>query len=342
MTGLKELGMKGFSMKIGTFAAALALFIASPGAAKEAAWTLVIHGGAGDITRDQITAEKDALLRAGLQRALAAGGDVLERGGTAVEAVEAAVRILEDDPNFNAGRGAVLTENGTAELDASIMDGETRRAGAVTVVTTTRNPVSLARTIMAHGKQVMFAGPGADAQARRFGLEQVDPSYFITEEEKDWLRKHQKASGATAALDGMRKYGTVGAVARDRRGHLAAATSTGGRMGKPSGRVGDSPIIGAGTYADDRACAVSATGMGEYYIRSAAAHSICDRMRYLGEGPKVAADAVQAETAALGGTGGVIVVAPDGTPALSFNTNGMMRGVLRAGKTSEIALFGDE
>lgn len=330
-------------MKIGTLlAAALALISAAPGVVEADAWTLVIHGGAGDIKRGQVSAGKDALLRAALQRALAAGGDVLERGGKAVEAVEAAVRILEDDPNFNAGRGAVLTERGAAELDASIMDGKTRGAGAVAGVTTTRNPVSLARAIMDHGKQVMFAGPGADAQAKRFGLEQVDPSYFVTEEEKHWLREYREKSGSTAALSGMQKYGTVGAVARDRSGHLAAATSTGGRMGKPSGRVGDSPIIGAGTYADDRACAVSATGAGEYYVRVGVAHSICDRMRYLGEGPKVAADAVQAETLALGGTGGVIVVAPDGTPAWSFNTDAMMRGVLRAGKTPEVAIFRDE
>lgn len=330
-------------MKASTrLATLLALSSAAPGAANAEAWTLVVHGGAGDVKREQISAEKDALLRAALRRALATGGEILERGGKAVEAVESAVRILEDDPNFNAGRGAVLTEIGTAELDASIMDGRTRGAGAVAGVTTTRNPVSLARAIMDRGEQVMFAGPGADAQAKRFGLTQVDPGYFITEEEERALREARKRSGSTAAMNGIHKYGTVGAVARDRSGHLAAATSTGGRMGKPSGRVGDSPIIGAGTYADDRACAVSATGAGEYYIRVGVAHSICNRMRYLGEGPKVAADAVQAETSALGGTGGVIVVAPDGTPAWSFNTTAMMRGVLRAGNLPITAIYGDE
>ncbi len=305
-------------------------------------WTLAIHGGAGSINRENLTREKEAAQRAALERALAMGGAVLDKGGTATDAVEAAVRVLEDDPGFNAGRGAVLTENGTVELDAAIMDGSTRRAGAVAGVTTTRNPVSLSRAIMEKGKQVMFVGPGADTQARLLGLEQVDPGYFITQEELRQLREYQGQAHSAGDSNGMRKYGTVGAVARDRNGHLAAATSTGGLMGKPSGRVGDSPVIGAGTYADDRACAVSATGAGEYYIRVGVAHAICSRMHYLGEPPKAAADAVQAETMALGGKGGVIVMAPDGTPAWSFNTEGMFRGVLRAGGKPLVAIFGDE
>ncbi|MEO6361269.1 MAG: isoaspartyl peptidase/L-asparaginase, partial [Sphingomicrobium sp.] len=228
-------------------------------------WKLVIHGGAGGIERARHTAEKDSAVRSGLDRALAAGEKVLASGGRALDAVEAAIRVLEDDPNFNAGRGAVLTDEGRAELDASIMDGASRSAGAIAGVTATKNPISLARAVMEKSPHVFLAAQGADRFSVEQGLEQAPPDYFVLPERKRQLEmlKSKKLS----ILDVEYKYGTVGAVALDRNGHVAAGTSTGGMMGKRWGRVGDSPMIGAGTYADDRACAVSATGWGEYFIR---------------------------------------------------------------------------
>lgn len=325
-------------------AAALFLAVLSAPAAAQS-WTLVIHGGAGVIERENMTPEREAAVRSALSQALEAGSAVLDSGGSALDAVEAAVRLLEDDPNFNAGRGAVFTYDGTNELDASIMDGRTRAAGAVAGVTRTRHPVSLARAVMERSEHVMLASEGADAFSLAQGLEQADPSWFRTEERFEQLQrlKARAASGGQAsAFDIDMKYGTVGAVARDKAGNLAAATSTGGITGKRWGRIGDAPVIGAGTYADNRACAVSATGAGEYYIREGVAHEICARMRFLGEGPQAAADAVQAETLTLGGSGGVIVVAADGTPAWSFNTPGMYRGVAREGEAAKVAVYGDE
>lgn len=319
--------------------AVLALMSAVPGQAKDG-WTLVVHGGAGVLERAKMTPERDRETRAALTRALDAGGAILDKGGSALDAVEAAVKVLEDDPNFNAGRGAVFTYEGKNELDAAIMDGRDRRAGSVAGVTATKNPIGLARAVMEKSPHVFMTGDGADAFAKEVGVEQVDPSYFRTEERWQQLQK-LKAQGANY-FDAEVKYGTVGAVARDANGHLAAATSTGGLTGKRWGRVGDTPVIGAGTYADDRACAVSATGSGEFYIREGVAHEICARMRFLKEGPKAAADAVQAETEALGGDGGVIVVAADGTPAWSFNTPGMYRGVVRKGAKPTVGIYGDE
>ena len=311
-------------------------------ASASADWTLVIHGGAGVIERDRITPEREAVLRAALRSALDAGSAILARGGSALDAVEATIQILEDDPNFNAGRGAVFTAAGTNELDASIMDGSTRAAGAVAGVHATRHPISLARAVMEQSPHVMLAGEGADAFSRAHGLEQVDPSWFRTDERWRQLQELKSQGQARTDFDREVKYGTVGAVARDTAGNLAAGTSTGGLTGKLYGRVGDSPIIGAGTYADNRACAVSATGSGEFYIREGVAHEICARMRFLGEGPQAAADEVQAETKSLGGDGGVIVVARDGTPAWSFNTPGMYRGLARRGMQPSIAIYGDE
>ena len=324
-----------------------ALLVTSPAAAQEEDWTLVIHGGAGTIERAAMTAEKDAEIRAALDGALAAGSAVLADGGSALDAVEAAIRLLEDDPNFNAGRGAVFTAQGTNELDASIMDGSTRAAGAVAGVTATRHPVSLARTVMEASPHVMLAGEGANAFSREQGLEQAGPDWFHTDFRASQLERFLELERAhdgaqVSALDVEFKYGTVGAVARDTHGNLAAATSTGGMTGKRYGRIGDSPVIGAGTYADNRACAVSATGAGEYYIREGVAHEICARIRFLGESPQAAADSVQAETLELGGTGGVIVVGADGTPAYSFNTAGMYRGTARAGAAPSVAIYGDE
>jgi len=302
-------------------------------------WKLVIHGGAGVIERSRLAPEQEQEVRAALDRALQAGGAVLERGGTALDAVVAAARMLEDDPNFNAGRGAVLAHDGTIELDASIMDGRTRAAGAVTGVTRTRNPISLARAVMERSEHVFLAGSGADRFSIEQGLEQVEPAYFETPERR---RQLEELKGRQlSAFDVDLKYGTVGAVAVDQQGHVAAATSTGGLTGKRWNRIGDSPVIGAGTYADDRACAVSATGSGEYFIRAAAAHEICARIRLKGESARAAADAVIAEIEALGGSGGVIAVTPKGDTVYSFNTPGMYRGTASAaGRT--VAIFADE
>jgi L-asparaginase / beta-aspartyl-peptidase len=303
-------------------------------------WSLVIHGGAGQIMRVRITPAQDSNIRAALALALSTGGALLEDGASAVEAVEAAVRVLEDDPNFNSGRGAVFTYEGRNELDAAIMDGSTRAAGAVAGMTRTRNPVSLARAVMEQSHHVMLSGVGADQFSIEHGLAQVDPSWFATPQRLADLEE-LKASGS-GGYDVDLKYGTVGAVAVDTRGHVAAATSTGGITGKRWGRIGDSPLIGAGTYADDRACAVSATGAGEFFIREGVAHQICARVRLAGDTVQSAADTVMAAVKALGGNGGVIVVAPSGEACWSFTTPGMFRGRLRAGGTAEVAVYGDE
>jgi beta-aspartyl-peptidase (threonine type) len=302
-------------------------------------WKLAVHGGAGFIERSRTSPEKDAAVRAALDLALQAGGAILESGGSAVDAVEAAVKILEDDPNFNAGRGSVFTWDGVNEMDASIMDGATRAAGAVATVTATRNPVSLARAVMDHSAHAMLSAEGADSFSRDRNLEQAPPEWFARPD-----RRHQLEELKTknlSALDVEYKYGTVGAVALDTNGHVAAATSTGGMTGKRWGRVGDSPLIGAGTYADDRAGAVSATGHGEYFIRVGVAHEICARMRLSGDSGRKAADDVLAEVKALGGNGGVIVVTVAGEIVQAFNTAGMNRGKASAEGRS-VALYGDE
>ena len=302
-------------------------------------WKLVIHGGAGTIERSRMTPEKDAAIRAALDRALATGAGILSSGGDALDAVAATVRMLEDDPNFNAGRGAVFTFDETHELDASIMDGRTRQAGAVTAVTATKNPIELARAVMEKSPHVFLAGEGANRFSKEQGLEQVPNSYFSTPERRRQLEEFKTKK--VSAIDVEYKYGTVGAVALDSQGHVAAATSTGGTTGKRWGRIGDSPVIGAGTYADDRGCAVSATGTGEYFIRVGAAHEICARIRFEGESAKAAADSVIKEIGSLGGDGGVIVVTPKGEQAYAFNTAGMYRGMAdKAGR--RVAIYGDE
>ncbi|MBO9621469.1 MAG: isoaspartyl peptidase/L-asparaginase [Sphingomonas sp.] len=310
-------------------------------AAQRPKWTLVIHGGAGIIEKSRVTPEQEAGVRAGLEAALEAGSKVLAAGGDSLDAVQAAIQVLEDDPHFNAGRGAVFTWEGKNELDSAIMDGRTRAAGAVAGITTTRHPVAAARAVMEKSPHVMLAGAGADQFAREQGLEQVDNSWFGTPERRRQLDK-MKANSKLGWFDVDLKYGTVGAVALDEKGHVAAATSTGGLTGKRWGRIGDSPIIGAGTYADDRACAVSATGSGEYFIREGVAHEICARVRFKGETLKAAADTVMAETQALGGTGGVIVTGPTGEMAWSFNTPGMYRA--RASSSGErlVAFYGED
>lgn len=301
-------------------------------------WKLVIHGGAGVIEREHLSRREDEAIRASLGRALEAGSAILSAGGSALDAVEHAARILEDDPHFNAGRGSVFTFQGTNEMDAAIMDGRDRTAGAVTGVTATKNPVSLARAVMEHSPHVFLSREGADQFSREHDLEQVGPEWFATPERRRQLETMRETDHY---FDAELKYGTVGAVAVDQDGHVAAATSTGGLTGKRWARIGDTPIIGAGTYADDRAAAVSATGAGEYFIRAAVAHEICARMRMLGEGAQQAADSVMADVGALGGTGGVIVVTPRGDTIFSFNTPGMYRGRASA-QGAEVAIYADE
>jgi beta-aspartyl-peptidase (threonine type) len=303
-------------------------------------WTLLVHGGAGRILRGALSADQDEGARAGLAKALEAGSMLLANGGSAMDAVAAAVMNLEDDVHFNAGRGAVFTYEGINELDASIMEGATRRAGAVAAVRHTRNPVLLARAVMEHSPHVMLSRDGADAFSREQGLEQVEPNYFATPER--WRQLEELKANKLDYYDIDMKYGTVGAVAVDRHGNVAAATSTGGLTGKRWGRIGDSPIIGAGNYADNRACAVSATGAGEFFIRLGVAHEICARMRMLGEDARLAADHVITELGQLGGTGGVIVTAPDGTSTFSFNTPGMYRGRATSDGEKYVAIYGDE
>jgi beta-aspartyl-peptidase (threonine type) len=299
-------------------------------------WSLAIHGGAGGMSRGNLTPEADAAARAALSAALDAGAAVLAAGGAALDAVEAAVQSLEDAPEFNAGRGAVFTADGTVELDAAIMDGTTRSAGAVARVTRTRSPVALARAVMEQTPHVMLAGIGADAFALTTGLEQVDPAWFRTPE-----RARQFAEAGTT-FDRAMKYGTVGAVARDVHGHVAAATSTGGVTGKRWGRIGDSPLIGAGTYADDRAAAVSATGSGEDFIRLGVAHEICARVRLLGESVADAARTLIAEVGAVGGAGGVIAMSPGGEATWTCNTSGMYRGSVASTTAPRVAIYADE
>ena len=304
------------------------------------AWRLVVHGGAGIIERDRLTPEQDRDIRAALDRALVAGAEILGSGGSALCAVEMTVRTLEDDPNFNAGRGGVFTYEGVVEHDAAIMEGATRCAGSVTGTTHTRHPVSLARRVMENSPHVMLRGLGADQFSVEQGLEQVPNEWFHTPERRRQLEEfRQRPAGESFDID--LKYGTVGAVALDRNGHVAAATSTGGLTGKRWGRIGDSPIIGAGTYADDRAGAISATGAGEFFIREGVAHEICARLRFTEDSAQEAADTVMAEMRALGGTGGIILVTPRGEAVFSFNTPGMYRGQASPDGRS-VAIYGDE
>ena len=303
-------------------------------------WSLAIHGGAGVFDRGTLPAEKEAEYRTGLTAALTAGSAVLEGGGSALDAVAAAVRVLEDNPLFNAGRGAVFTASGRNELDAAIMDGKTQKAGAVAGVTRTRNPIDLARAVMDHSPHVMLTGAGADEFSVQRGLAQVDPSWFRTEAR--WQQLLAWRQRQQAAVDPTHLFGTVGAVALDADGNLAAATSTGGMTGKRWGRVGDSPIIGAGTYAKNGQCAVSATGSGEYFIRESAARQLCDRVAWKGESLADAAQATIMAVGAIGGDGGLIALGPDGRPAFAINDVGMYRGQVIAGGSAQTAIFADE
>jgi len=300
---------------------------------------LAIHGGAGTMPRADMTPEAEARYRAGLEEALDAGYEVLRRGGASLDAVTRAVVSLEDNPLFNAGRGAVFTLDGHNELDASIMDGQTLKAGAVCGVTRIRNPIELARCVMERSEHVFLAGAGAEEFAQEQGFSLVPQSYFHTPERWQQL---QRIRGGDKGLSGhtISHVGTVGAVALDRHGHLAAATSTGGMTGKRFRRIGDSPVIGAGTYADDRSCAVSATGHGEIFLRCAVAHDIAARMRYGGRSLGVAArEVVFEELPALEGEGGVIAIDKRGEIALEFNSEGMFRAARKEDGEKEIAIY---
>lgn len=352
-------------------AIALAL-LAQPALAEDAPkWSLAIHGGAGTLDPEKMTPEKRAEYEAALQAALDAGAKVLAEGGSAMDAVKAAIIPMEDSPLFNAGKGAVFTWDGTNELDASIMDGRDRSAGAVAGVKTVKNPILLADTVRTQSEHVFLMGAGAEAFAASKGFAVTPPEYFATPARREALErlKAEKLS----ALDVDHKFGTVGAVALDQSGNMAAGTSTGGLTGKRWGRVGDAPVIGAGTYADNRACAVSATGWGEYFLRVGVAHEICTRLR-LGlemspelvsllqkiiandegveedrlpeqgsaEQAQQVADGVMADVADLGGDGGVILVTPEGHAIFSFNTTGMYRGRATSDGVREVAIFGGE
>lgn len=325
-------------------------------------WSIAIHGGAGTLDPDKMAPGDRAAYEAALTEALEAGSAVLAEGGSAIEAVQAAIIPMENSPLFNAGRGAVYTWDETHELDASVMDGRDRSAGAIAGVTGIKNPILLAEAVRQDGRHVMLAGDGAEQFASEKGLETAPPEYFATERRKNSLERMKAKE--LSSLDVDHKLGTVGAVALDMDGNVAAGTSTGGMTGKRWGRVGDSPLIGAGTYADNRSCAVSATGWGEFFIRVGVAQEICTRIRlrkenlfqalfdpavHLSEAPteedrvrsvQIAADAVIAEVKELGGDGGVILVTPEGDALFSFNTTGMYRGRANSSGMKEVAIFG--
>ncbi len=325
----------------------LTLLAAAAGAAsaEQRMLAIAIHGGAGTMPPAELSGDRAAAYRAGLGAALDAGYAVLESGGSSLDAVTTAVKLLEDNPLFNAGRGAVLTHDGDASLDASIMEGRELRAGAVAGLRHVRNPIELARRVMEHSPHVMMVGQGAEIFAAEQKIELVDPSYFRTEKRWEQLQRalmEEAAGQAHVDLETAKHFGTVGAVALDNQGKLAAGTSTGGMTNKRYGRVGDSPIIGAGTYASDQ-CAVSGTGWGEYYIRLSVAHEICARMKYLKETPAQAGEEVIVKRVPeLGGDGGGIVLSADGKAAFPFNTEGMYRGWIGADGVPHVAIFADE
>jgi beta-aspartyl-peptidase (threonine type) len=333
----------------------------SPAQTAKHKWAIVLHGGAGVIERASMDATREAAYRTALRADLQAGADILAKGGSSLDAIETVIRLLEDDPLFNAGRGAVFTAEGRNELDSSIMDGATLKAGAVAGVTRTRHPVSLARAVMEKSPHVMLSGEGADLFAKEAGLEQVSPSFFFTE--RRWqdlilqLKKEnrplpQRPAGAppepakpVAQLEppDAHKFGTVGVVALDSRGNIAAGTSTGGTQGKRWGRIGDSPIIGAGTYASNSSCAVSATGSGEFFIRLTVAREICALVEYSHKKVQAAADEViHKRLTAIKGDGGVIFLTPNGELGWSFNTPGMYRARVSEGGKSQISIYKDE
>ncbi len=318
---------------------------------------IVIHGGAGTLSRNSISADQERTYHDALRSVLLPPQRLLASGGSALDAVTLAVEMLEDCPLFNAGHGSVFTHDGTHELDASVMDGANLRAGAVACISRIRRPVRAARAVMEHSDHVLFVGPGAEAFAEAVGLEMVSPGYFSTDARREQLQRALAASktlldhdGAALVfgntpqtgtpLDESRKFGTVGAVALDARGNLAAATSTGGMTNKRVGRVGDTPLIGAGNYADNRTAAVSCTGTGETFMRAVAAYDVCARMAYGGHTLEQAStEVVMNALPALGGTGGLIAVDANGNVCLPFNSEGMYRGFARIGETPQTAIY---
>lgn len=296
-------------------------------------WALVIHGGAGVITRDLMTPERDSAYRKVMMEALATGSDILATGGTAIEAVEKTIHVMENSPLFNAGKGAVFTNKGTNEMDAAIMDGSNLNAGSVAGITDIKNPISAARAVMEKSVHVMLSGIGASEFALQQGLEKVDPSYFYTDHRYRQL---------TEAIN-REKNGTVGCCALDKNGNLAAGTSTGGMTNKKYNRIGDAPVIGAGTYANNASCAVSATGHGEYFIRWTVAHDISALMEYGNMGLKEAADhVINEKLVKAGGTGGIVSVDKYGNIAMPFNTEGMFRGYMDSEGNQAILIYKDE
>lgn len=318
-------------------------------------YVLVIHGGAGTILKKNMTPEKEKAYQSALQQALEAGYSILSKGGSALDAVEAAVRVMEDCPLFNAGKGAVFTHEGKNELDAAIMNGKNLAAGSVASVTTIKNPISAARAVMEKSEHVMLIGMGAEKFAKEKGLEMVDPSYFFTKDRWESLQRLLREDSTKTELDHDStehafevrqpdnrdsKYGTVGAVALDRKGNLAAATSTGGMTNKKFGRVGDAPIIGAGTYADNATCAVSCTGWGEFFIRLSVAKTVSDLMEYKNYPVKTAADVlIMEKVPELGGDGGLIAVDKSGNITMPFNTEGMYRGYIKSDGKSVVKIY---
>ncbi len=326
------------------FFAAAALVTSLAVSASETKPVLVIHGGAG-VIKATMTPEIEAEVRNALLQAVTAGYAKLKQDKPALDAVTAAITVLEDNPNFNAGKGAVFTHDGHNELDSAIMDGSTLKAGAVAGVGNVRNPILLARAVMEKSPHVMLAGRGAEDFAKENGITQVEPSYFRTERRWQQLQKalaEDKAKVAHADIETAKHFGTVGAVALDRAGHLAAGTSTGGMTDKRFGRIGDAPVIGAGTYADAN-CAVSGTGWGEFYMRTVAAHSICMRVALLKQPLAEAAEQViNKDIPKLGGDGGAIVLGSDGSMAMPFNTDGMFRAWVGADGVAHVAIYADE
>lgn len=313
-------------------------------------YVMVIHGGAGTILRDRMTPEKEAAYVQALEEALQKGYEILNAGGSSLDAVEETIHILENNPLFNAGKGAVFTNQGRNELDASIMDGSTGEAGAVAGVTILKNPISAARAVMEKSEHVMMIGDGAVQFAVAQGLEVVDPSYFFTQERWDGLQRALARDSAASALgrqaslitpeDLDHKFGTVGCVALDQSGRIAAGTSTGGMTNKRYGRVGDAPIIGAGTFANEQV-GVSATGWGEFYIRNVVAYDIAAQMAYKNLNVVDASQAAMDKVANAGGDGGIIALDKDGNVAMPFNTEGMYRGTVTKAGRIEVAIFKD-
>jgi len=302
-----------------------------------------IHGGAGTIKREAMSAELEATYIEFLDHAITAGYEQLRRGESGLDVVVNVIQLMEDSPLFNAGHGAVYTWDGTHELDASIMHGADLEAGAVAGVSTVKSPIALARAVMERSPHVMLAGSGAEAFALEQGFDVAPPEYFATERRRKALEAFKANEQAGLQPEADHKFGTVGVVVMDAAGHLVAGTSTGGMTGKRWGRIGDSPIIGAGTYADDRSCAVSATGHGEYFIRHTVARDICARMQFGGTTLLDAADqVVKGELVEAGGEGGVIAVDSTGEVVLIFNTSGMYRASINARGQKTVAIYGDE